>query len=93
MSIDEAIERSIWILCEKSGLEIEEGIRGVRQTLEANGFFIVPREPTQQQVTQGYQFLLADSAKNGYGDRTDSEKMERMRGYYRTMVDASANRS
>jgi hypothetical protein len=46
------------------------------------------REPTNKMTTQGYQFLLEDSSKNGYGDRSDDEKIKRMRGFYTAMINA-----
>jgi len=45
-TVDEAIEAAIWRVCDRAGLDVAEGVRSVRQTLEANGYVIVPREAT-----------------------------------------------
>ncbi len=42
----ESLEIAIRVLCERSGTELAEGARGVRETLEANGYVIVPRDAT-----------------------------------------------
>jgi hypothetical protein len=66
------------------GCSCDDCARGVaRQAIKAM------REPTEVQMTRGYQFLLADSASRHYREGTDAEKMERMRGFYRACIKAA----
>ena len=83
----EMVERVARALCafegDPEGIGVASFYNMARTAIQAM------EEPTQQQMNAGYQFLLADSSKNGYADRTDAEKMERMRGFYKAMINVA----
>lgn len=49
-TVDQAIAVAIEAMCNHAGLELSEGVMGVRETLEANGYVIVPKDQTPEMV-------------------------------------------